>query len=187
MAALLCRTIKTYVEPPTLDHIIAGSCVEPRSTHHHLANSAKGKKIFLYRQLPSQIGAWMQEMIVVDLMHHAEEVWIKSLKQMITAKDLIFIESNDFFSDVRGTMDLVCDHFRIPKVQNLGWANHNVKSLGLQRIHKAPISLPEPPDYIGDFTAKDGIIDPDLAMEVEKINQIVTTLREKYPDLREYM
>ena len=96
MAALLCRTIKTYVEPPTLDHIIAGSCVEPRSTHHHLANSAKGKKIFLYRQLPSQIGAWMHEMRVADLMYHAEEAWIKSLNQMITAKDLIFIAKKNY-------------------------------------------------------------------------------------------
>ena len=78
MAALLCRTIKTYVEPPSLQHVIAGSCVEPWWGHHNLANKVEGKKVFLYRQLPSQIGAWMQEMLKVNLMQDAEEC-VKSI------------------------------------------------------------------------------------------------------------
>tara|TARA_R100000234_G_scaffold57311_1_gene34602 strand:- start:221 stop:781 length:561 start_codon:yes stop_codon:yes gene_type:complete len=186
MAALLCRTIKTYVEPPSLQHVIAGSCVEPQYTHHNLADKVRGQKVFLYRQLPSQIGAWMQEMVVYDLTEQAEK-WVKSIEFMRAAKNLIFIESNDFFSDVRSTMDLVCNHFKIPKIENLGWANHNIKNLGLQDIKHAPIILPEPPDYIGDFTAKDGIIDSDLAMTIPQISCIVDKLREKYPHLTEYM
>ena len=186
MCALLCRTIKTYVEPESFKHVVAGSCVEPLWRQHHLVNSVEGPKIFLYRQLPSQLGGWMQMMLKTELMWHAER-WVESIENMKKAKHLIFIESNDFFSDVRGTMDLVCDHFRIPHIQNLGWANHNVKSLGLQEIKHAPIVLPEPPDYIGSFTAKDGIIDPDLAMTIPQIHQVVTPLRDKYPHLREFM
>lgn len=186
MAALLCRTIKTYVEPPTLDNVVAGSCVEPRYYLHNLATTVRGPKVFLYRKLPSQIGAWMQEMVIYELMEHAER-WVNSVQLMKEAKDLIFIDSNDFFSDVRGTMDLVCDHFKIPKIKNLNWANHNVKYLGLQRVQHAPIQLPEPPEGIGTFTAKDGIIDSDLAMTIPQIEEVVTPLREKYPHLRKYM
>jgi len=186
MSALLCRTIKTYVEPPNLENVIAGSCVEAWWGHHNLAPTVKGPKVFLYRQLPSQIGAWMQEMLHYDLEDRAEG-WIKSIESMKEAKNLIFIESNNFFRDVRGTMDVVCGHFRIPVIKNLGWANHNVKILGLQDIKHAPVILPEPPEYIGDFTAKDGVIDPDLAMTVPTISRIVDKLRKKYPHLIEYM
>ena len=186
MAALLCRTIKTYVEPRNLKYVIAGSCVEPWWGHHNLATTVKGPKVFLYRQLPSQIGGWMQEMLKDDLESHAE-IWVESIELMKKSKNLIFIESNDFFKDVRTTMDVVCDHFKIPIIKNLGWANHNVKTLGLQDIQTAPVILPEPPDYIGDFTAKDGVIDPDLAMTVPTISRIVDKLRKKYPHLIAYM
>jgi len=186
MSALLCRTIKTYVEPAGLDHVIAGSCVELNSQHLHLVTKLKGPKVFLYRQLPCQIANWMQMMLKPDLAFHAEEL-LHTIEMMQTAKNLIFIESNDFFNDVRGTMNKVSKHFHIPEIEDLGWANHNVKTLGLQDVKRAPVTLPPAPDFIGDFTAKDGIIDPDEAMTIPIIANIVNKLRKKYPHLREYM
>ena len=186
MSALLCRTIKTYIEPELLEHVLAGSFVELNSNHLHLAPHLKGPKIYLYRQLPCQIGEWMKMMLKPDLEFWAEDV-LKTIELMKTSKNLIFIDSNDFFNDVRGTMDKVCKHYNIPEIKDLGWANHNVKTLGLQEVQNAPVILPKAPDFIGDFTAKDGIIDPDEAMTIPKIANIVNKLREKYPHLRGYM
>tara|TARA_R100000781_G_C4063342_1_gene121839 strand:+ start:193 stop:756 length:564 start_codon:yes stop_codon:yes gene_type:complete len=187
MSALLCRTIKTYVEPPTLDNVIAGSCVELHSNHIHLATKLAGPKVFLYRRLPAQIGGWMQMMLKQPGLEEGAEDALRTIEMMLTVKNLMFIESNDFFNDVRGTMDKVSKHFHIPEIKDLGWANHNVKNLGLQDIQLAPVRLPPAPDGVGDFTAKDGIIDPDEAMTIPPIANIVNKLRKKYPHLSEYM
>jgi len=187
MSALLCRTIKTYVEPPILDHVIAGSCVELHPRHIHLATKLAGPKVFLYRRLPSQIGSWMQMMLKQPGLAEGAEDALRTIEMMLTVKNLMLIESNDFFNDVRGTMDKVSKHFQIPKIKDLGWANHNVKTLGLQRVKLVPVTLPPAPDSIGDFTAKDGIIDPDEAMTIPTIANIVNKLRDKYPHLEEYM
>lgn len=186
MSALLCRTIKTYIEPRTLDHVVSGSCVETWCGHHNLAPKVRGPKVFLYRRLPCQIGGWMQMMLKDNLMESSEQ-WVDNLKMMLTVKNILFIEANDFFNDVRGTMDKVSEHYHIPEIKDLGWANHNVKTLGLQEVRHSPVTLPPAPDFIGDFTAKDGIIDPDEAMTIPQIANIVDKLRDKHPHLRAYM
>jgi hypothetical protein len=106
---------------------------------------------------------------------------------MKRSKDMLWIESNDFFRDVRGTIDNVSDHFEIPRVKNINWANHNVKLFVEQGLTYAPIQLPEAPEGIGDYTAEDGIIDPDAAMSIPRIAALVDEMREKYSSLREYM
>lgn len=185
MCALLCRTITTWVEPNDIDHIPLGHFIEPPERLLHRAPYIKGKKVFLYRQLPAQIGAYMQ-MGQVNLRKRTED-WVTILKTMKRSKDMLWIESNDFFRDVRGTMDRVTDHFQIPRVKNINWANHNVKLYVEQGLTYAPIQLPEAPEGDGDYKAIDGVIDFDAAMSISRIAILVDEMREKYPSLREYM
>ncbi len=185
MCALLCRTISMWVEPNKTDHIPLGSCIEPTERQLYKAPHVQGKKVFLYRQLPSQIGAYMQ-LGQTNLRKRTED-WITILKTMKRAKDIIWIESNDFFRDVRGTIDTVTDHFEIPPVKDINWANHNVKLFVEQGLTYAPIQLPKAPEGVGTYTAEDGIIDPDAAMSIPRIAALVDEMREKYPSLREYM
>lgn len=185
MSALLCRTISMWVEPNKLDHIPLGSCIEPTERLLYRAPHVQGKKVFLYRQLPCQIGAYMQ-LGQTNLRKRTED-WITILKTMKRAKDIIWIESNDFFRDVRGTIDTVTDHFEIPPVKNINWANHNVKLFVEQGLTYAPVQLPEAPEGVGTYTAEDGIINPDEAMAIPRIAALVDDMREKYSSLREYM
>tara|TARA_B000000557_G_scaffold215531_1_gene182220 strand:+ start:2524 stop:3081 length:558 start_codon:yes stop_codon:yes gene_type:complete len=185
MSALLCRTITTWVEPEIIDHIPLGHLIEPSERLLHKAPYVEGKKVFLYRQLPAQIGAYMQ-LGQVNLRRRTED-WVTILKTMKRSSDMIWIESNDFFRDVRGTIDTVTDHLQIPRVKNINWANHNVKLFVEQGLNYAPIQLPEAPQGVGTYTAIDGVIDFDNAMSIPRIAKLVDEMREKYPSLREYM
>ena len=186
MCALLCKTIRTYCEPPSIDHIPTGSCIEPWKNLVHLAPEVKGPKVFLYRSLPSHLGHMLQ-LSEWDLATHTKE-WARILNLLLRSEDVIWIESNSFFSNVQSTLDTVCEHFKIPPINNITWSEHNVKMVVVQGQLKEPLRLnPPPQDEEGDYHCINGIIERDRALAVPEIKQAVAKAVIKYPNLEQYM
>ena len=186
MCALLCKTIRTYCEPPSIDHIPAGSCIEPWKNLVHLAPKVKGPKVFLYRTLPSHLGHMLQ-LSEWDLDTYTDE-WARLLNLFVRSEDGIWIESNSFFSDVRSTLDTVCNHFKIPTIKDTTWSEHNVKMVVVQGHPKDPLRLHPPlEDEEGDYHCINGIIDRDRALNIPEIKRAVDNALIKYTNLEHYM
>ena len=182
MCALLARTISTWVEPKEMDHIPTGALIE--LSHKFivpLANSLQGKKVYLYRELHEQLGAHLQ-LGAYKLDFHAD-VWASYCKAAMKMTDVLWIESNSFFRDVRGTIDKVCNHYGLPNVASIAWSEHNCKLYVIQGGTYSPIILPEPPDWKGEYTAIEGVIEKEKALGIESIAQAVDKAKDKYPEL----
>lgn len=58
-------------------------------------------------------------------------MWANRIQWMMDAKDVLWIESNDFFRNKKETMDKVCDHFKLPYITDFSLANVYVKGVGM--------------------------------------------------------
>ena len=185
--ALLCNTIRTWCEPPELEYVIPGGFVEVDQQHIYLAPSIKGRKVFLYRSLPSHLCAGMLEMKndFLGIHHFWLDRWISTIQLGLNSTNVMWVESNDFFEDVRGTMDKVCSHYKIPKIERLDWAGYNVK-LTVPKRSPNELILNQPSGF-SDYCAKDGIIDRKKSLELQPVKKAVDVIQREYPDLHRFM
>mgnify|MGYP003135493591 CR=1 FL=1 len=182
MCVLLCNTIKTYVEPRTLEHATEGSCIEVDQTMRLIGPEVHGPKVCLYRKLPMQLLHDIH--LGLDRIKKRAERVAEFHQYMRNSSHVLWIESNDFFKDVRGTMDMVCDHFQIPPVKDIKWSQHNVKPYVIQRLNYAALKLPpEPPIDEGDYDCSEGIISMDTALSISLIQKTTDYIRDKFPHL----
>ena len=185
--ALLCKTIATWCEPPDLTIAKPGSFIEVDQFQLRLAPHLKGKKVFLYRSLPNHVCSGMLHGLFNFDGLHKEWIdnWIAALTYGLQSEDVIWIESNDFFRDVRGTMDKVCTHFKIPNIKSLVWADYNVK-VAVPKRQPHQLNL-EPPTGVSDYCAKDGIIDTDKALGLLPVQLAVEVVRQNHPQLNKFI
>lgn len=185
--ALLSNTIRTWSEPPTLDVVKAGSFVEVDQPQLHLATALTGKKVFLYRSLPTHLcaGMLLGQFKFHGLHKYWLEKWIDTIELGLYSSDVLWIESNDFFRDVRGTMDKVCAHFKIPKIKSTAWAGYNVK-VAVPKRTPHPLIL-KPPTGESDYCAKDGIIDYDKSLGLHPVKLAVEVVRKTHPHLTNFI
>ncbi|NBP02570.1 MAG: hypothetical protein EBU90_21110 [Proteobacteria bacterium] len=58
-------------------------------------------------------------------------MWANKIQWISESKDILWIESNNFFKNKKDTMDLVCKHFEMPLINDYSLANVYVKGIGM--------------------------------------------------------
>lgn len=139
----------------------SGSVIKFPSPLCNYASNFPGKKIFLYRSLRRHVfkikhlrfsyhSSGMRSIInnyydynVKNCHPTLREVspetdlkktvfmWANKIQWMSEVEDVLWIESNDFFSNKKETMDRVCEHFELPHVTDFSLASVYVKGIGM--------------------------------------------------------
>jgi len=182
-----------------------------------------GNKVFLYRPLAQYLfklksidQIWIQERVwlvesflyekniknIIDYNPQTELekfalIWVIYILTMRKKSNVLWIKTNNFFSDIIGTTNKVCSHFGIPEIQNFEIINYNVKKIRKhlkensegELLNNKPINLV--PFYNFDKTnygvPKDnGIILTETALNDPEISNIIKDIKTYLPNLEEY-
>ena len=111
--------------------------------------------------------------------------WINTIELGLASSDVMWIESDDFFRDVRGTMDKVCSHFKIPNIESIAWADYDVKKVVTQRV-ETPLIL-KPPTGESDYSTKNGMFNRDKTLGLQPYKKAVEVVRKQHPELHNFI
>lgn len=161
-----------------------------------------GEKVFLYRKLNAHllkrksINGQIERVISLFYKHNVKYchpslkeiefdtnikkiifMWANRIQWLRDAKDILWIESNSFFLDKKKTMDLVCEHLKLPQVTDYSLCRIYVKGIGM---NNSDIELSKViPDISKGFVTwpSYGIVEDDLCLlDKEVVNSIEWTL-----------
>ena len=120
----------------------------------HFAHQTKGKKIFLYRQLKQHLFKILLERrteyidyyysyfrknihpslktIEFDTINKMNVfLWANRIMWISECSDILWIDTNEFLSNKKKTLNFVCDYFDIEQVNDITLADIHVKSVGM--------------------------------------------------------
>ena len=110
-------------------------------------------------------------------------MWVSRILYLMEVEDVLWIKSNDFFANKRKTLDSVCKHFNISKVEDFSISEFYVKEVGFKPGIEIPLS-----SIIPDTNKKNsvdssfGIIDEDCDINFD-IETMVLWTQENFPSV----
>jgi hypothetical protein len=173
-----------------------------------LSTRFDGNKVFLYRPLSQHICKlksvdpnWLSSRVskmnqlisentvnsqlkenVIDNLDIAVRVWILSVLQMKNTENVLWLKTNDLITNRQESVNLVCNHFDLPKVCRLHNTNISVKKSGLlghnesiNNIEKNSIVYTPYPSY--------GVIETSLALFDDDTKRRLATVETNFPEL----
>ncbi len=179
------------------------------SIYCSFSNFYRGKKVFLYRNLThhlikilslekkriekivSQVDFYGNKCLHPLVKEHSLEsdikkitaMWMSRILYLMEVEDVLWIKSNDFFTNKRKTLDSVCEHFNIPKVEDFSISEYYVKEIGFKPGIEIPLS-----SIIPDTNKKNsvdssfGIINEDCDINFD-IETMVLWTQENFPSI----
>lgn len=177
----------------------------------HFAYQSKGKKIFLYRQLKQHLFKILPErrILYIDCNYYPYFrknihpslkniefdtidkmnifLWANRIMWISECPDISWINSNDFFSNKKETLDFVCNYFGIEKVENIELADINVKSIGMNHNEIALSKVQPNMDNVVRVEKNCGIISDDVCYNDRSICELVKWTRDNLPFIPQYL
>jgi hypothetical protein len=174
------------------------------------AHKTCGKKIFLYRQLKQHLFKIIFNMRVVYIDYYYSYfrktihpslkniefdsiekmnifLWANRIMWISECSDILWINSNDFLSNKRETLDFVCDYFELQKVENIDLAEINVKSIGMNN-NNVELSMVSPNmNQVIRVGAEHGVISDEVCYNNHKVRQLVEWTRDNLPFIPQYL
>lgn len=114
----------------------------------------EGPKVFLYRPLSQHIlkissvepvwiesrGKRLKDLLTEDQVYWQPETdldyivfqWIASIKQISSESDVLWVKSNDLFTEPQKTLNLVTEHFELPNVTDFSYCDIDVKNINIE-------------------------------------------------------
>lgn len=221
MVSLLSSVIECYSEPTVTNdnvHQFYGKVIKSYSMAPFYQDVFNGPKVFLYRPLSQQLmkiknveEEWFRYRVhitdeIINKHGLIDEVgdwqprtdldkisyqWIFLLTKMIKCSNILFIKSNDFFYEKKKTLDVVCDHFNIPKVNDVSISNIYLKKKGINDPlaestvdHKLKTILQNDDKSLPEFH---GVIETSDALKDTDVNKTVNLIENKFPFLNSFL
>lgn len=192
---------------PTTISKYYGSIVKFQSINTRVGFKPEGPKVFLYRPLAQYLykmstctpewiqgrkemysewyeqikGEELQGFFPENIMQLHAIFWAASVIEIQKSKDVLWIQSNDFFSNKELIATKVFDHFNINATPDMRFANINVKLLKLN-MKDSPISFDnyrdaEPISTLSTY----GIIESTDAVKISQIYDTVEWAKNSIP------
>lgn len=181
-----------------------GSIVKMQSISTRIGFKPPGPKVFLYRPLAHHLlkmseatvdwintrkeiyGKYFLALQGNELLLEPETImqlhtifWASCVIEMKKTEDVMWIRSNDFFTDKEGTARAVLEHFGIDGDPDMRFSQINVKSL---RLNGGGIPIQPFEDYITETTETisddRGIISTEIALENSQIVETIEWAKE---------
>lgn len=182
------------------------------SFYCNFSNNLPGPKLFLYRKLAHHLfkiktSNYIDTIISTKYDKHLEHahsslskytpesnleriafIWLNNIQTIRDSKDILWIESNNFFADKKNTMNTVCDYFKVDRIKNFEISNIYVKSLNLigNEFPINDIHIPNLGEIKSTYPSF-GIVETDLAILDDQIKSIVDHIETIFPELNEYL
>lgn len=174
------------------------------------AHQTEGKKIFLYRKLKQHLHKILSdyridyidyyysyfrknihpslksiEFDTIDKMNIF--LWANRIMWISECPDIAWIDSNEFLSNKKQTLDFVCDYFEIPRVESIELSNIHVKTIGMNHNNCALGDLS--PDLESGIRVQSdlGIISDEMCYNDDRIRQLVEWTHENLPFIPQYL
>lgn len=120
----------------------------------HFAYRTSGKKIFLYRQLKQHLFKILFERRVEYIDYYYSYfrknihpslkniefdsidkmnifLWANRIMWILECQDILWINTNSFLENKKKSLDYICDHFQISKINDLSLSSVHAKSIGM--------------------------------------------------------
>jgi len=177
----------------------------------HFASKSNGKKIFLYRQLKQHLFKILPERRMSYIDHdyypyfrkniHSSLkniefdtinkmnifLWANRIMWISECPDISWINTNEFLSNKKDTLDFVCDYFEIEKVKNIELADIHVKSIGMNH-NEIELSKVQPNMDNAMRVENDcGIISDEVCYNNYTIRELVEWTRNNLPFIPQYL
>jgi len=177
----------------------------------HFASQSNGKKIFLYRQLKQHLLKILPDRKIAYIdsnyypyfrknIHPSLKniefdtiekmnifLWANRIMWISECPDISWINTNEFLTNKKETLDFVCDHFEIEKIKNIELADIHVKSIGMNHndieLNKVCVNLDQGICVESDF----GIISDEVCYNNHKVRQLVEWTRDNLPFIPQYL
>lgn len=174
----------------------------------------EGKKVFLYRPLLSHLykiksdSVWhtnraihLREMLKknqsqIDWIPKGKSEfiayqWIISVLEMRKHKDVLWVQSNDFFKNKKEVMNSVCAHFDVNSNIDFSLANLNVKRIKFPRdkpfdVNKV-FSNSEIVSKASGVSDNHGVIENFTCFQDEQIVELTKKIEELFPELKVFL
>ena len=170
-----------------------------------------GKKVFLYRPLSQHLckmksvdELWIDHRLrkidyifknhnhpligwePKDNLDKITYLWICSVFRMLDHSDVLWIKTNDFLKETENTLNGVCNHFNLPKVNDFSISNINVKKSGFNGKDD-PINEILQKEKLEYTFPSYGVIETDMALFDTEISDIVKFIENHFEELREFL
>lgn len=176
----------------------------------YFAYQTEGKKIFLYRQLKqhlfkilfeNRIGyidyyySYFRKNIHPSLKNIEFDtidkmnifLWANRIMWISECPDISWINTNEFLSNKKQTLDFVCEYFEIEKVNDIGLADIHVKSIGMNHndieLNKISPNMNDAIRVESDF----GVISDEVCYNNLVIRELVEWTRDNLPFIPQYL
>lgn len=174
------------------------------------AHQTEGKKIFLHRKLKQHLYKILSEYRIDYIEYYYSYfrrnihpslknvefdtiekmnifLWANRIMWISECPDIAWIDSNEFLSNKKQTLDFVCDHFEIPQVKNIELSDIHVKSIGMNhndcQLKDVNFDVNNAIRVQSDY----GIISDEMCYDNHRIRQLVEWTHENLPFIPQYL
>lgn len=176
----------------------------------HYAYQTEGKKIFLYRQLKQHLVKILENYRVEYIDYYYSYfrknihpslkniefdtiekmnvfLWANRIMWISECPSISWINTNDFLSTKKETIDFVCDYFNLSRAKNIEFENIHVKSIGMNH-NNVDLKQIQPnmdnairvdPDY--------GIISDEVCYNSPRVRQLLEWTHENLSFIPQYL